>query len=188
MAEEHKKPIICLPPFLRMSWIWVLCLGLASTIGRAQPLVSASGGVDESRPFVSGVISSAIACLSAGEEAWLADGADVCPSNGVVALRWKGEASRARLVLRTTGATAPHSILVNGKLVVDNIGESPAILLQSHGVFTVGADATAAVKAAVMVEDVARTVHFARQLGDPFIIPDEDVRKLRKRYTEVYGQ
>jgi len=75
-----------------------------------------------------------------------------------------------------------------GQLVVDNIGESPAILLQSHGVFTVGQDATAAVKAAVMVEDVARTVHFARQLGDPYVIPDIDVRKLRERYTDVYGQ
>jgi L-ribulose-5-phosphate 4-epimerase len=75
-----------------------------------------------------------------------------------------------------------------GKLVVDNIGESPAILLQSHGVFTVGSDATAAVKAAVMVEDVARTVHYARQLGDPFIIPEDEVRMLRQRYTEVYGQ
>ena len=48
--------------------------------------------------------------------------------------------------------------------------------------------ATAAVKAAVMVEDVARTVYFARQLGEPEIIPEDAVRKLRQRYTTEYGQ
>jgi L-ribulose-5-phosphate 4-epimerase len=75
-----------------------------------------------------------------------------------------------------------------GKLVVDNIGESPAVLLKSHGVVTIGPDPTAAVKAAVMVEDVARTVHYARQLGEPEVIPEEAVRRLRRRYTEEYGQ
>jgi L-ribulose-5-phosphate 4-epimerase len=75
-----------------------------------------------------------------------------------------------------------------GREVVQNIGESPAILLKQHGVFTIGPDATAAVKAAVMVEDVARTVLFARQLGEPEEIPEEAVRQLRRRYTEEYGQ
>jgi L-ribulose-5-phosphate 4-epimerase len=75
-----------------------------------------------------------------------------------------------------------------GREVVENIGESPAILLKQHGVFTVGLDATAAVKAAVMVEDVARTVHLARQLGEVEDIPEEAVRKLRRRYSEEYGQ
>jgi L-ribulose-5-phosphate 4-epimerase len=75
-----------------------------------------------------------------------------------------------------------------GRQVVENIGESPAILLKNHGVFTIGPDATAAVKAAVMVEDVARTVFIARQLGEPEVIPEEDVRRLRRRYAEEYGQ
>ena len=75
-----------------------------------------------------------------------------------------------------------------GREVVENIGESPAILLKQHGVFTVGPDATAAVKASVMVEDVARTVYLARQLGEPEAIPEEAVRKLRRRYAEEYGQ
>jgi len=75
-----------------------------------------------------------------------------------------------------------------GREVVRSIGESPAILLKQHGVFTVGPDATAAVKAAVMVEDVARTVLFARQLGEPEEIPAEAVRRLRRRYSEEYGQ
>ena len=38
--------------------------------------------------------------------------------------------------------------------------------MRSHGVFTVGATARDAVKAAVMCEDVACTVHLARALGE----------------------
>ena len=75
-----------------------------------------------------------------------------------------------------------------GKVVVDSIGSSPAVLLKNHGVFTVGKNAEAAVKAAVMTEDVARTVWYALQLGAPDEIPAEDVAKLHDRYTKVYGQ
>ncbi len=75
-----------------------------------------------------------------------------------------------------------------GKQVVDNIGSCAAVLLKNHGVFTVGKSARAAVKAAVMVEDVAKTVHLALQLGQPDEIPQEDVEKLHHRYTHVYGQ
>jgi L-ribulose-5-phosphate 4-epimerase len=65
---------------------------------------------------------------------------------------------------------------------------SPAVLMQNHGVFTVGPDARAAVKAAVMCEDVARTVHVARQLGAPLPIEAADVDRLYERYQNVYGQ
>jgi L-ribulose-5-phosphate 4-epimerase len=65
---------------------------------------------------------------------------------------------------------------------------SPAALLQNHGVFTIGKNAEAAVKAAVMTEDVAATVWLARQLGNPTSIAPEDVDKLHHRYTHVYGQ
>jgi L-ribulose-5-phosphate 4-epimerase len=75
-----------------------------------------------------------------------------------------------------------------GREVVRAIGRSPAILMQNHGVFTIGADAGAAVKAAVMVEDVARSVYYAMQLGKPVAIPKEMVERLHKRYTEKYGQ
>jgi len=75
-----------------------------------------------------------------------------------------------------------------GKQVVEHIGDSPAVLLKNHGVFAVGASARAAVKAAVMVEDVARAVHLALQLGQPEEIDPEDVAKLHHRYTSVYGQ
>jgi L-ribulose-5-phosphate 4-epimerase len=60
--------------------------------------------------------------------------------------------------------------------------------MQNHGVFTVGVSARAAVKAAVMVEDIARTVYYAIQLGDMIPIPDSVVAQLHKRYVEEYGQ
>lgn len=75
-----------------------------------------------------------------------------------------------------------------GKVVVESIGRSLACLLKNHGVFTIGADAEAAVKAAVMVEDVARTVWLALQLGQPDEIAPENVARLHHRYTHVYGQ
>lgn len=70
---------------------------------------------------------------------------------------------------------------------------SPAIILQSHGVFTIGKTPLAALKAAVMVEDVARTVFLAYQLaaarGTPVqMIAPADIDKLYDRYTNVYGQ
>lgn len=75
-----------------------------------------------------------------------------------------------------------------GKVVVEAIGSSPAVLLKNHGVFTVGASPEAAVKAAVMVEDVAHTVWIALQMGQPDEIPPEQVASLHQRYTQVYGQ
>ena len=65
---------------------------------------------------------------------------------------------------------------------------SRAVLMRNHGPFTVGPDARSAVKAAVMVEDVARTVHIGRQLGTLDRIEDPDVTALFDRYQNVYGQ
>ena len=65
---------------------------------------------------------------------------------------------------------------------------SPAVLMQNHGVFTIGKTAQAAVKAAVMCEEVARTVHIARQLGQPIRLEQTDVDSLYDRYQNVYGQ
>jgi len=75
-----------------------------------------------------------------------------------------------------------------GALVVEGIGRSPAILLKNHGVFTVGPSAVAAVKAAVMVEDIAATVWAALQIGTPDVLPEDAVEQLHRRYTTVYGQ
>ncbi|KHL01677.1 ribulose 5-phosphate epimerase [Sinomonas humi] len=65
---------------------------------------------------------------------------------------------------------------------------SRAVLMQNHGVFTIGKDARDAVKAAVMAEDVARTVHIARQGGAPVPIPQDAIDSLFDRYQNVYGQ
>jgi L-ribulose-5-phosphate 4-epimerase len=75
-----------------------------------------------------------------------------------------------------------------GREIVRSIGDSTAILMKNHGVFTVGSTPTAAVKAAVMVEDVARTVWLALQLGHPEEIPAEEVIRARHRYATEYGQ
>lgn len=75
-----------------------------------------------------------------------------------------------------------------GQAVVEHIGDSPAILLQNHGVFTVGPSPEAAFKAAVMVEDVAKTVHLAMLRGKPIPIPEEEVRRGFRRYQDKYGQ
>jgi len=65
---------------------------------------------------------------------------------------------------------------------------SRAVLMQNHGPFTIGVSATDAVKAAVMVEDVARTVHLARQGGPLVPIPQDAIDSLYARYQNVYGQ
>ncbi len=77
-----------------------------------------------------------------------------------------------------------------GRGIVETLrrSRSKAVLMQNHGPFTVGPDAKAAVKAAVMVEEVARTVHIARQLGEPIPIPQADIDRLYDRYQNVYGQ
>jgi L-ribulose-5-phosphate 4-epimerase len=65
---------------------------------------------------------------------------------------------------------------------------SKAVLMQNHGPFTVGASARAAVKAAVLCEEVARTVHLSRQLGEPLPIAQSDIDRLFDRYQNAYGQ
>jgi L-ribulose-5-phosphate 4-epimerase len=77
-----------------------------------------------------------------------------------------------------------------GRGIVETLSgsRSPAVLMQNHGVFTIGPSARAAVKAAVMTEDVARTVHLARQLGEPLPIAQSDIDSLYERYQNVYGQ
>jgi L-ribulose-5-phosphate 4-epimerase len=77
-----------------------------------------------------------------------------------------------------------------GRGIVDTLSgsRSPAVLMRQHGVFTIGTDARTAVKAAVMCEDVARTVHIACQLGEPARIEPHHVDSLFDRYQNVYGQ
>jgi len=86
------------------------------------------------------------------------------------------------------GAYAPIGEEDIGKEIVKSIGDSPAILMKNHGVFTVGPDPLEALKAAVTVEDVAKTVFLALLLGTPDEIPPEEVRRAHERYVRKYGQ
>src|SRR3954464_14503412 len=77
-----------------------------------------------------------------------------------------------------------------GREIIETLANhrSRAVLMRNHGPFTIGRDARDAVKAAVMVEDVARTVHIARELGTPVPIPQDKIDALFDRYQNVYGQ
>jgi L-ribulose-5-phosphate 4-epimerase len=74
-----------------------------------------------------------------------------------------------------------------GEEILRSIGNSPAILMKNHGVFTVGKSVQAALKAAVMVEDIARTVWLALQLGQPDELPADEVAANFDRYQHRYG-
>jgi L-ribulose-5-phosphate 4-epimerase len=77
-----------------------------------------------------------------------------------------------------------------GKAVVETLSghRSPAVLLRSHGVFAIGPDPRAAVKAAAMCEDAARTVHIARSLGEVTPLRPDDIDAMHARYRNAYGQ
>jgi L-ribulose-5-phosphate 4-epimerase len=77
-----------------------------------------------------------------------------------------------------------------GRGIVATLRESrsPAVLMRNHGPFTIGGDAQSAVKAAVMLEEVARTIHISRQLGAPVPIAAEAIDSLYDRYQNAYGQ
>ena len=89
--------------------------------------------------------------------------------------------------------TGPFAIIGDdsiGRGIVETLRghRSPGVLMQNHGPFTIGATARDAVKAAVMLEDVARTVHIARQAGELIPIPQDAIDRLYDRYQNAYGQ
>lgn len=77
-----------------------------------------------------------------------------------------------------------------GRGIVDTLRDSrsPAVIMRNHGVFSVGPTPRKAVAAAVMCEDVARTVHISRQLGPAVPIEPQHIDSLFDRYQNVYGQ
>ena len=74
-----------------------------------------------------------------------------------------------------------------GKTILEHIGDCPAILMKQHGVFTVGKTVEKALKAAVMVEDVAKTVWLGSQVGTLEELPDEEISANFDRYQNRYG-
>lgn len=77
-----------------------------------------------------------------------------------------------------------------GRGIVETLSghRSKAVLMQQHGVFTIGKDAKDALKAAVMCEDNAKSAFIAEQLGGGIQIPQPHVDALFSRYQNVYGQ
>lgn len=77
-----------------------------------------------------------------------------------------------------------------GRGIVETLANSrsKAVLMANHGVFTIGKDALNAVKAAAMCEEVAKTVHLARELGNPVPLPQDYIDYMNDRYQNVYGQ
>ncbi len=75
-----------------------------------------------------------------------------------------------------------------GAEIVRAIGESKAILMKQHGVFTIGETPEKAVKTAVIVEDVAKTVWLALQIGTPEVLPQDEIDANHERYSHRYGQ
>jgi L-ribulose-5-phosphate 4-epimerase len=75
-----------------------------------------------------------------------------------------------------------------GQEIVRSIGNNKAILMKNHGVFSLGRNARSALKTAVMVEDAARIMYYAYQLGEPIEISHDNIEILYRRYNEEYGQ
>ena len=74
-----------------------------------------------------------------------------------------------------------------GKTIVEHIGPSLAVLMRQHGVFTIGPSVEKALKAAVMVEDIAKTVWLALQIGEIEELPAEEIAANYERYSTRYG-
>ncbi len=75
-----------------------------------------------------------------------------------------------------------------GRSIVENKTRAPAILLAKHGVFAWGNSPSAAIKSAAMVEDVAKTIILARQIGRVESLPPEQIFLWNDRYQNRYGQ
>lgn len=75
-----------------------------------------------------------------------------------------------------------------GEAILKFKNRAPAILMGNHGVFAWGSNAKSALKAAVMTEDVSKTVHLAMQIGKPLVIPPDEAEKWHDRYHNRYGQ
>ncbi len=75
-----------------------------------------------------------------------------------------------------------------GKEIIGKIGEALAIVMQNHGVFTIGNSATQATKMAVEVEDIAKITYFALLAGDPIILSEEQIGMTADMYKHDYGQ
>ncbi|MBE7553893.1 MAG: class II aldolase/adducin family protein [Anaerolineales bacterium] len=75
-----------------------------------------------------------------------------------------------------------------GEEIVKKIGHSLAIVMQNHGVFTIGRSARQATKMAVEVEEIAHITHLALLRGKPIMLTLEQIAEVSDLYTNTYGQ
>ena len=75
-----------------------------------------------------------------------------------------------------------------GQEIVDKIGRSLAIIMQNHGVFTIGSSAQKATKMAVEVEEIAKITHLAMLRGQPIILTETQIDYMAALYQNDYGQ
>ncbi len=86
------------------------------------------------------------------------------------------------------GGYAPIGGEAIGQEIIDKIGRSLAIVMQNHGVFTIGSSAQEATKMAVEVEEIAKITHLAMQRGKPIQLSEEQVDYMVDLYHNEYGQ
>lgn len=75
-----------------------------------------------------------------------------------------------------------------GEQIVGNVGDGTAVLVRSHGVFTIGKDVFRALRSAMYVEESAEVAHLAAVRGPLEPLPDDVVADMRAWYLEGYGQ
>jgi L-ribulose-5-phosphate 4-epimerase len=86
------------------------------------------------------------------------------------------------------GGFAPIGGEAIGQEIIDKIGRARAIVMQNHGVFTIGSSPQEATKMAVEVEEIAKITHLAMQRGQPILLSAEQVNYMVDLYQNNYGQ
>jgi len=154
--------------------------------GRLQPadmVLIGPDGLEESRHLPSSELAMHLAVYEARDDVgavvhthspwattWAVLGREIPAVHYVIA----SIGDRVRLAPYATYGTTE---LAEG--AVRTLGESGGVLLASHGVLTAGADLDTAVERALIVEFLAEVWWKAVQVGEPVILPPEELERVR---------
>ena len=86
------------------------------------------------------------------------------------------------------GGYAPIGGDAIGKEIVNKIGRALAIVMQNHGVFTIGSSPQQATKMAVEVEEIAKITYLAMLRGQPILLAPDQIDYMVNLYRNEYGQ
>lgn len=86
------------------------------------------------------------------------------------------------------GGYAPIGGEEIGREIVSKIGRALAIVMQNHGVFTIGSSPQQATKMAIEVEEIAKITHLAMLRGRPIPLSTDQLEYMVNLYTNDYGQ